>query len=150
MVHAVAAADTCVMCELARGTRDAALLCGQNQIAVALVDRFAAAPGHLLIVLREHHEDFSALPTATYLEFQTLVQHAARKLQRHFRPLRVFVGMFGTASDIGISFPHVHAHLVPIMKDDESMRPARIFSWSSGVWVYDPGEAEALARMLSD
>jgi hypothetical protein len=37
---------------------------------------------------------------------------------------------------------------VPVFESDERARPAHVFSWSSGVLVYDDEEARALAARL--
>ena len=50
--------------------------------------------------------------------------------------------------DLPTSYAHAHVHVVPVDEVDERARPAAVFSWSSGVVVYEPGEGEALAAEL--
>ena len=42
----------------------------------------------------------------------------------------------------------LHVHVIPIHEEGESAPPAAAFSWTAGVWLYDPGEAEQLAQEL--
>ena len=50
--------------------------------------------------------------------------------------------------DLPTSYAHAHVHVVPVDEVDERARPAAVFSWSSGVVVYEPDEGEALAAEL--
>ena len=91
------------------------------------------------------------LSLATHLEIQRLVWEANMTLQHLFAPRRIYTATLGspaapTLDPPAMSFPHLHVHVIPIYEDGESARPAAIFSWTAGVWLYDEGEAEALAR----
>ena len=41
----------------------------------------------------------------------------------------------------GISFPHAHVHVIPLPDGDERDRPAAVFTWSNGVYMYEDDEA---------
>lgn len=139
----------CVMCELAAGTRDAELVVHRDADAVVLLDRFAAAPGHLLVVLARHVEHVAALPLDTYQRVQALAWRACRLLDAELAPRRTFVASLGASTPLPTTFPHFHLHVVPLTEDGEAARPARVFSWSEGVWVFESrDEAVALAERL--
>jgi diadenosine tetraphosphate (Ap4A) HIT family hydrolase len=141
-----ATSGSCVMCELASGQRDAALQIHHDETATVLLDRFAAAPGHLLIVLATHVEHVAQLPIEAYLHTQQLAWRACRALEATLSPRRTYVASFGSSAPLPTSFPHFHLHVVPISEDGESARPAKVFSWGEGVWVFESDEeAAALA-----
>ena len=141
-----AASGACVMCELATGLRDAALVIHRDELATVLLDRFAAAPGHLLIVLSSHVEQVARVPLEAYLHAQRLAWWACRALEATLSPRRTYVASFGSSAPLPTSFPHFHLHVVPIAEDGENARPAKVFSWAEGVWVFESDEeAEALA-----
>ena len=146
---AAAGSSRCVMCELASGQRDAALMIHRDETATVLLDRFAAAPGHLLIVLAAHVEHVAQLPLETYLHTQKLAWRACRALEATLAPRRTYVASFGSSAPLPTSFPHFHLHAVPIAEDGEHARPAKVFSWAEGVWVFESDEeAAALAARL--
>jgi diadenosine tetraphosphate (Ap4A) HIT family hydrolase len=151
--------DRCAMCELARSTddsratRDTSLRVREDEHAVVMLDRYASTRGNLLVVVRRHVERITELPLATHLEVQRLVFEANVTLEKVFTPRRIYTATFGSpsapATDApAMSFPHLHVHVVPVHEDGESARPAVVFSWTAGVWMYDEGEAEQIARDL--
>ena len=56
--------------------------------------------------------------------------------------------MLGSPAPVPMSYAHLHVHVVPVTAADERSRPARVFSWSEGVVVYDDIEAVQLAAEL--
>ena len=151
MVNASVAAlppqfDGCVMCALASGEEN--VVCRTSKATVVL-DRFASTRGHLLVVLNQHHEHLMRLEWSLYEAVQRLAWEASRAIDRVLAPCRVYVASLGSPSQIAKSYPHLHLHVVPIFEDGESARPARIFSWTQGVLIYEPHEARALAAELA-
>jgi diadenosine tetraphosphate (Ap4A) HIT family hydrolase len=144
-----AVSGSCVMCELASGHRDAALQIHRDETATVLLDRFAAAPGHVLVVLAAHVEHVAQLPLESYLHSQRLAWRACRALEATLAPRRTFVASFGSSTPLPTSFPHFHLHVVPLAEDGENARPAKVFSWAEGVWVFESEEeAASLAARL--
>jgi ATP adenylyltransferase len=148
--------ERCAMCELATSggaTRDTSLRVREDEHAVVMLDRYASTRGNLLVVVRRHVERITELPLATHLEVQRLVFEANVTLEKVFMPRRIYTATFGSPSAPvtdapAMSFPHLHVHVVPVHEDGESARPAVVFSWTAGVWLYDEGEAEQIARDL--
>lgn len=141
--------DPCVMCSIARGRWDRELVVAHEESVTLVLDRFASARGHLLAILRKHEEHVAALTSEEYLALQRVAHRASVAVTQLLAPRRTYIAVLGAPSAVGTSFPHVHAHVVPLTGDDADARPARVFSWSEGVYVYDPGEAEQLVKELS-
>lgn len=137
----------CTMCHLAN-PGSASSVIAESEHGVVVLDGFAATEGHLLVIAREHLERPSEIPWPIYVDLQRLVWQATRCIEKAMRPVRVYTAALGSAARLPMSFPHFHVHVVPIYTTTEEARPARVFSWSSGVVRYDPGEAEGLATRL--
>ena len=130
----------CVMCALVTLVeRDPTRpeLLAENEHGVALLDRFGSTRGHVLVISREHLLDTSELPWPVYSELQQLNYQACCALRRAFQPARIFSAILGASAELPMSFPHFHIHALPVYDRDERARPAHLFSWSSGVLVYD-------------
>ena len=141
--------DGCVMCSLAHGEEDG-LVVHRTENAVVVLDRFASSRGHLLVVLNDHHEDLMQLEWPLYQAVQRLAWEATRALQAVLAPRRIYVAALGSPAQIAKSYPHLHLHVVPIFETGDAARPARVFSWTQGVWIYEAHEARTLAAQLAD
>lgn len=135
----------CAMCAAAFAPRGHL---ASNDAAVAMLDRFAARPGHVVIVLRRHVESLAELPWDEYAAVQRLAWEAARALTAALAPRRIHVAALGSASRIAISFPHHHVHVIPLTGGGEEDRPAEVLTWRHGVHIYEDGELEAWAARL--
>lgn len=120
----------------------------ENEAAVAMLDRFAARPGHTVVVLRRHVESVAELPWDEYAAVQRLAWEASRALTAALSPVRVYVAALGATRRIATSFPHHHVHVIPLSDGGESDRPAQVLTWSNGVHVYEPGERAAWAERI--
>ncbi len=141
--------DGCVMCALVtlvEQDRNRPELLAENQHGVALLDRFGSTRGHVLVISRRHLLDTAELPWPVYCELQQLNYQACCALRRAFQPARIFSAILGASAELPMSFPHFHIHALPVYDRDERARPANVFSWTSGVLVYD----EADVRQVSD
>jgi histidine triad (HIT) family protein len=141
--------EGCVMCALA-GRRDHELIIHEDARGVVRLDRFGSRRGHLLVVAKRHVESATALDWPEFCEIQRLAYDACRVIENTLRPKRVYVAALGASNALSMSYPHYHLHLVPVYEDDESARPAQVFSWSAGVVVYEPAEASELVAELGD
>ncbi|MBL8950570.1 MAG: HIT domain-containing protein [Myxococcaceae bacterium] len=138
----------CVMCAIASGEHDAELVIQRSAAGVLLVDRFAATRGHLMVVLPEHVEHVARLEWERYAAIQRLAWQASRALDALMSPRRIFVAALGASVPLSKTFPHLHLHVVPVYEDGDASRPANVFSWSHGVWVYEKAEGATLASEL--
>jgi len=140
--------DGCVMCALVERSAGRAELLAESEHGVALLDRFGSRVGHTLIVSRRHVEDTSSLGWPAYADLQGLAYDASLALERELSPARIFVAVLGASAQLPMSFPHFHVHVLPVYETGEGARPAAVFSWTSGVLVYEDEEARALAERL--
>lgn len=136
------ATSRCTLCELARDAEPLAM----SERAVAVLDRFACRPGHVLVLLRRHAENIAALEWPEYAELQQLAWRVSRGLDRVFAPRRIYIAALGSAEPLAISFPHVHLHVVPLTDGGEADRPADVFTWAHGMYVFESDAEEASMR----
>ena len=137
----------CAMCATVAGSRPRAVL-ASSDAAIATLDRFAARPGHVVVVLRRHAERLTDLSWMEHAAVQRLAWEAAQALERALSPRRTYMAALGAAQPIATSFPHHHVHVIPLANGGEEDRPAAVLTWSNGVYVYEDGEAESLAAKL--
>jgi histidine triad (HIT) family protein len=140
--------DGCMMCALVRRSNESFELLRESEHGVALLDRFGSREGHIIVISRRHVEDTSQLPWETYSDLQRLAYEASAALRRAFNPARIFIAILGASTELPMSFPHFHIHVLPVYETDERARPAFVFSWSAGVLVYEDREARELAERL--
>ncbi|MEO8700763.1 MAG: HIT family protein [Kofleriaceae bacterium] len=133
----------CPMCELARTPEATTVAISEH--AVAVLDRFAARPGHVLVVLRRHAEKIGQLPYAEYEALHRLAYLVAGALERELAPPRIYIAALGSAQPLATSFPHVHLHVIPLADGGEVDRPANVMTWANGMYVFEDGE-EAIWR----
>lgn len=138
----------CVMCGTARGDRPTWHRLGESTHAVAVLDRLAASRGHSIVIAKRHVERVGAFAPEEWLDLQRLVLDVTARIESTLEPTRVYVASLGSPTALRTTFPHVHVHLVPIYGSEDRWRPARVFTWQEGVWVYDDSEAAALAETL--
>ena len=138
----------CVMCAIAGKAYSTELIVRENDAAVCVLDRFASTRGHLVIITREHLTRPSDVSRRVHEQVQELVYDAAVTLERALAPVRVYVAQLGSPEARPMTFPHVHAHVVPIYETDDRAKPTRVFSWTHGVVVYEPSEANELVELL--
>jgi diadenosine tetraphosphate (Ap4A) HIT family hydrolase len=135
----------CVPCELARAA-DPIIA---SERAVAILDRYACRPGHVLVVLRRHAENIAALDWNEYSELHHLAWQVAGALDRVLAPRRIYIAALGSAEPLAVSFPHVHLHVVPLADGGEADRPANVFTWNQGMYVFEsPAEETSLRDRL--
>ncbi|MBK9264438.1 MAG: HIT family protein [Polyangiaceae bacterium] len=140
--------DGCAMCAMVDGMPHDVERLAESPVAIAVLDRYATRPGHLLVILRRHVESISSLSWEEYAGVQRLSWEAARALEKVCQPRRIFVAALGAPKKRINSFPHHHVHVIPVDSDGEDARPARVLSWEFGVYVYDEGEARSMGDAL--
>ena len=139
---AAEASAGCRMCEFVREQDPIAT----TEHAVALLDRYASRPGHVLVVARRHEESVAALAWEEYAAIQKLVWNMCRAMEHAFAPRRIYVAALGSADAIETSFPHLHIHLVPLANGGEVDRPANVFTWTNGIYVFESRDEERTMR----
>jgi diadenosine tetraphosphate (Ap4A) HIT family hydrolase len=140
--------NDCVLCALASGEAAAHDAIAHSEHGLVLLNRFGQRRGHLMVLPRRHVEHVHELEWPAYAGLQRLAYDAGFALQRVLQPLRIFNAVLGSGAAIATSYAHLHIHVVPLHESGDRARPARVFSWSEGVVVYEEEEAVALAAEL--
>ena len=105
----------CIFCEILAG-RIAAEVVHEGPGAVAFLDVFPAARGHVLVVPRIHAPTLLDLDGAAVGELFLAVQAVQAKVQRALRPVGMNVGWnHGRAA--GQHVHHLHVHVIPRFED---------------------------------
>ncbi|MEZ3116103.1 HIT family protein [Halobaculum sp. MBLA0147] len=107
----------CPFCGIVAGEIPGRIV-GENDHAVAFLDANPMAPGHTLVVPREHRE---RLADATSEETQAvfaLLHELAPKIETAVDAEGATVGL-NDGSVAGQEVPHVHAHVIPRFPDDD-------------------------------
>lgn len=139
--------NECMMCALVSG-RDPSLPIAENDTARVLLDRFGYRVGHIQVVAKRCVEHATDLTWREYSELQRLVYEACGVLKRVVQPDRIYIAALGVKRPKETTFPHYHAHVIPIPRGEDA-RPADVFSWTNGgVVVYEAQELEELAGLL--
>jgi diadenosine tetraphosphate (Ap4A) HIT family hydrolase len=139
---ATARTSACIPCELARSGDAIA----RTEHAVAVLDRYACRPGHVLVVLRRHVENIAALPWEEYSALHHLAWRIAGAIDRELAPRRIYIAALGSAEPLAVSFPHVHLHVVPLADGGDADRPASVFTWNHGMYVFEDAAEEVTFR----
>ncbi len=138
-------AGGCTMCNALKSAEPIA----ENEHAIAIFDRYASRPGHVLVVLRRHEEKLTALGWPEYEALHRLAWQLCRAIEVTQSPVRIFVASLGSAQPLATSFPHIHLHIVPLSDGGEVDRPANVFTWTHGMYVFESAseERELLATL---
>jgi histidine triad (HIT) family protein len=105
----------CIFCEILAG-RIAAEVVHESPVAVAFLDVFPAARGHVLVVPRVHAPTMLELDGAAVGGLFLAVKEVQAKVQRALRPVGMNVGWnHGLAA--GQHVPHLHVHVIPRFVD---------------------------------
>lgn len=133
--------DGCTPCSLLHEPAIA-----ESEHAIAILDRFACRPGHVLVVLRRHVENLTSLTWPEYADLQQLAWRTARALDQLLAPRRIYVAALGSAEPLATSFPHVHLHVIPLDDGGVADRPAAVLTWEHGMFVFESPAEEAALR----
>jgi diadenosine tetraphosphate (Ap4A) HIT family hydrolase len=141
-------AHDCALCALARHDATVNDAIAASEHGLVLLNRFGQRRGHLMVLPRRHVEHIHELTWPAYSALQRLAYDAGIAVQRVVQPVRIFNALLGSGASLETSYAHLHIHVLPIHETDERARPARVFSWSEGVVVYEDAEASSLAAEL--
>lgn len=98
--------DNCIFCKIAAGEVPAEKVYEDERV-VAFLDIHPKAPGHTLLIPKEHHRWFYDLPDDTAADLFRSAKTVALKLKSEHQADFVRLGIVGT------DVPHVHVHLIP-------------------------------------
>ncbi len=96
----------CIFCKIAKGEIPSQKVYEDDQV-FAFLDIHPKAPGHTLLVPKEHHRWFYEMPDELNAKVFTAAKHIAQQLKSEHGADYVRLGIVGT------DVPHVHVHLIP-------------------------------------
>ncbi|MDO8656773.1 MAG: HIT domain-containing protein [Nanoarchaeota archaeon] len=101
--------DNCIFCKIIKGEIPTHALY-ENEFVIAFPDIHPEAPGHTLVIPKDHHKWFYEIPGNIANEWFSAAQMLALKLKEEYRSDYVELKI------IGIDIPHAHIHLIPRKK----------------------------------
>ncbi len=99
--------DLCPFCNLS-----AELILSQNRLAFAVLDKFPASPGHLLVIPFRHVASYWELHEDEVTAVNVLLKQCKLFVDEKFSPHGYNVGV-NVGKPAGQTVMHVHVHLIP-------------------------------------
>jgi len=102
----------CIFCKIVAGDISSTKVYEDDKL-IAFLDIHPKAPGHTLLIPREHHQWFTDLP-------DDLSDHLFRTAKKLAKELKEKHGAkLVKLSIVGDEVPHAHVHLIPFGTDDK-------------------------------
>jgi histidine triad (HIT) family protein len=106
----------CIFCKIISGEIKSKFL-NETEKSVAFLDAFPLAPGHVLVVPKNHHEKIQDMSSEENIDLFLLVREMTSKVDTVTGSTLVAIH---NGKDAGQEIPHVHVHLVPRSKSDSA------------------------------
>lgn len=108
--------SNCIFCKIISGKISARTV-AQNQNAIAILDAFPVAPGHTLVIPRDHIVKVQDADAEQSRDIFSLVRLAAAAVESGLGVEGSLVAVHnGRAA--GQEVPHLHVHVIPRQDDD--------------------------------
>lgn len=101
----------CIFCKIVAGELKAELV-HETPDAVAFLDKYPAARGHVVVIPRAHAETLVQLDDAAVEGLFRAVKDVVRKVESALRPRGMNVG-WNHGADAGQVVRHLHVHVLP-------------------------------------
>lgn len=103
--------DECLFCKIIKKEIGAEIIF-ESEIALAFLDILPRAPGHAMVVPKQHAQNISKLPDALVGPFFQTIKKVIAQIERALAPDGFTLGMnYGKAS--GQEVNHLHFHIIP-------------------------------------
>jgi ATP adenylyltransferase len=113
----------CVFCNAAAGDDEELLVVHRGELALALLNRFPYASGHLMVAPLRHVGEYAELTAAEAAEIHELTAAALAALRATMAPQGFNVGWnLGQVAGGSIA-AHLHEHVVPRWGGDTNFMP---------------------------
>ena len=99
--------EDCLFCKIAAGELPAHKIY-EDELAFAFLDKHPINPGHILVIPKEHRENFYDLSDPVYQTVFETAKRLAQTVSRKMNPKKV--GLVVAGWDV----PHAHIHIVPM------------------------------------
>ncbi|MDS0260111.1 HIT family protein [Haloarcula sp. S1CR25-12] len=108
--------DDCIFCQIVAGDIPSRTVYEGDDV-LAFLDANPLAPGHTLVIPKDHHESLADLPAdegrALFSALHELTPAAESAVDAPASTVA-----FNNGEEAGQEVPHVHAHIVPRFSDD--------------------------------
>jgi histidine triad (HIT) family protein len=109
-------ASDCVFCRIVSGLLPAAVV-SETPTLLAIMDRYPATRGHMLILPKQHIENLYGMPDQLAASLMAQATALAKVMQRQLAPAGLnLIQANGTPA--GQTIEHFHMHLVPRYAND--------------------------------
>ncbi|AVX21118.1 MULTISPECIES: HIT family protein [Carboxydocella] len=102
----------CIFCQLPKET-----FIAENELAVAIFDKFPVNPGHTLVIPKRHFANFFEATGEEIMAIYDLLQEVKRILETQFKPDGYNVGI-NVGQVAGQTIMHLHVHVIPRYQGD--------------------------------
>jgi histidine triad (HIT) family protein len=109
--------ESCLFCKIARKEIPSESVFYENEKALAFLDIHPIAPGHTLVVPKEHAENIIDIKDQNIAELFMAVKKATAKLKRALSSDGFTIGI-NHGKIAGQAVDHLHIHIVPRFKGD--------------------------------
>lgn len=108
--------DNCIFCKIVKGEIPSFTVYEDETFKVIL-DRFPAAPGHILIIPKEHYNDLFDLPEEVASKLYPLVKKLAAQVKEVVNADGINI-VQNNGEAAGQTVHHFHLHIVPRKEND--------------------------------
>lgn len=129
----------CIFCRILQGKIPGLKVFDRGSI-FAILDIHPIAPGHTLVLPKDHHELFTDLPAALAAEFSQATQVVARAVIQAMK-VEGYNLLINNHRCAGQAIPHVHVHVIP-RRGGDGVR----FNWDPK--PYPEGEMVRVAESI--
>lgn len=132
----------CVFCKIASGAIPSLRILETEEV-LAFLDISPLAPGHVLLIPRQHYQSILDVPSASLAEITSQLPRLSRAIMKVSGAAGLNI-LQNTGESAGQAVPHLHFHIIPRRAGDRLG-----FRWNAG--KYAAGEGEAVqARILTE
>ncbi|SFR86731.1 histidine triad (HIT) family protein [Halomicrobium zhouii] len=131
----------CIFCQIVAGDIPANVV-AETDDAIAFLDANPLAPGHTLVIPKEHYHRLNDVPDDVAAEVLGLVHEVVPAVEAAVDAPATTVA-FNNGEEAGQEVPHVHGHIVPRSGDDGQRPIHALFEDRPGVGDEEMNEIAA-------
>ena len=107
----------CIFCKIIKGDIPSFKVY-EDEMFIAILDRFPASKGHTLIIPKNHHKDIFGLPQSEAEAIYPLAKNLASKIKERFDADGINI-VQNNGEAAGQTVDHFHLHIIPRKNKDE-------------------------------
>ena len=109
--------NDCIFCKIINGEIPSFKIY-EDEMFIAILDRFPASSGHALIIPKHHYKDMFGLPQEEAMAIYPLAKKLALKIKEVFNAEGINI-VQNNGEAAGQSVYHFHLHIIPRKDGDE-------------------------------